>query len=111
MSTVNSEDYGHDRPMTFDQLPVAGDGGSWLRSGYNGSNDIGIFLTNVTQTPSILGAVGSKSCERYKFVMYLIASLVALCGLVGNTVAFIVFWNVKKKSSTFFLFQVRGLSM
>jgi hypothetical protein len=103
MSTVETPGVGGaDRPMSFGSSPVAGCG-RWRRE----SGSIVDFLPNWTQTTQPPSAVvDSRDCDRYKFVTYLIASVVALCGLAGNTIAFVVFWKVKKKSSTFFLFQV-----
>lgn len=50
--------------------------------------------------------VSGDRCHTYKFVWYLVAGLVSVGGLIGNTIAFFVFKRIKKKSSTFFLFQV-----
>ena len=51
----------------------------------------------------------SPGCLLYTFIMYsVIMGTMCILGLIGNAVAFLVFWKDKLKTSTSFLFQ--GLS-
>ncbi len=52
----------------------------------------------------------TQDCLLYSFIIYtIVVGLLCILGLLGNIMAFVVFWQDKIKTSTSFLFQ--GLSM
>ena len=77
----------------------------------NSSFDINsTFPTNSSSEIAIKTEVTEDACFLYSFVVYTVI-LGSLCvlGIIGNLVAFVVFWKDTIKTSTTFLFQ--GLSM